>query len=40
MKSSAAATLAARASLASAIGGGKGELLLVGTQAAGTSKGL
>jgi 6-phosphogluconolactonase len=40
MKSSAAATLAARASLASAIGGGKGELLLVGTQAAGTSKGI
>lgn len=40
MKSSAAATLAARGSLANAIGGGKGELLLVGTQAQGTSKGI
>jgi 6-phosphogluconolactonase len=40
MKSSAAATLAARGSLANAIGGGKGELLLVGTQTVGSSKGI
>lgn len=39
MKSSAAATLAARASLAS-VGGSKNELLLVGTQTTGTSKGI
>lgn len=40
MKSSAAATLATRGSLANAIGGGKGELLLVGTQTVGSSKGI
>src|SRR6185437_8093153 len=40
MKSSAAATLAASASLASASGGSKGELLLVGTQTTGASKGI
>ena len=40
MKSSAAATLAARTSLASVGGGSKGSLLLVGTQTTGTSKGI
>lgn len=40
MASSAAVTLAARASLASVGGGSKGELLLVGTQTTGTSKGI
>ena len=40
MKSSAALSLAARASLASVSGAGKGELLLVGTQTTGASKGI
>ncbi len=40
MKSSAALSLAARASLASVGGAGKGELLLVGTQTTGASKGI
>ncbi|MEO8735740.1 MAG: lactonase family protein [Edaphobacter sp.] len=40
MKSSAALSLAARTSLASVGGGGKGELLLVGTQTRGDSKGI
>lgn len=40
MKNSAALSLAARASLASVSGAGKGELLLVGTQTTGASKGI